>query len=251
MISRFHLGVSSFFEGVRLLRKDKNMRALGFVPAIMSLTLFTVGLIVGVMYIDDILSWVIRANLNNYNMVLKSLIYVLSFLLLSFILYFATFIVVSLLAIPVCTALSQRVLIQSGYLAPVDKSLKENIFTFSKMLRVSLLKFVFILIISGLLFVASFVPMLSPIAIYLSLMILTLDCMDYAMEHDEQGLAQRFQFFKNHWIELTGFALCMAIILAIPFIHFILLPSAVLGTSVLYSKIQVKNKLLKNQQGKV
>lgn len=178
-------------------------------------------------------------------MVLKSIIYVLSFLLLSFILYFLTFIVVSILAIPVCTTLSQRVLIQSGYLKPVGKGFKENILTFTKMLRVSVLKFIFLLIISALLLVASFIPMLSPVALYLSLMILTFDCMDYAMELDEQGLRQRFRFFTKYWVELTGFALCMAIILAIPFIHFILLPLAVIGTSILYSKIQIKNKELK------
>lgn len=249
MISRFHQGVSSFFEGIRLLRKDKNLRLLGFIPALMSLTLYTVGLIVGVMYIDSILSWVIKSNFNEYNAFLKSFLYILSFVLLVCILYFAVFMVVSILAIPVCTTLSQRVLIQSGYLVPTSKTFKENVFTFTKMLRVSILKFAFIAIISILLFVASFVPMFAPIALYLSLMILTWDCMDYAMEHDEKGLRQRFRFFLKHWVELSGFALCMAVILAIPFIHFILLPSAVLGTSVLYVRLAQKDASQKEVYG--
>ena len=100
-----------------------------------------------------------------------------------------------------------------------------------------------ILAISAMLFIASFIPIISPIALYFSLMILTFDCMDYAMEHDEQGLRQRFKYFFNHWIEFSGFALCMAVIIVIPFIHFILLPSAVLGTTVLYARIQSAKKL--------
>lgn len=252
MISTFHrkfsCGVTSFVEGVKLLKNDKNIRALGIVPALMSLTLFTVGLVLGMMYVDDILSWVIKANLNDYNIFLKSLVYVLSFVLLGFILYFATFFVVSILAVPVCTSLSQRVLIQSGYFSSTKKGLKENLFTFAKMLRVSLLKLGFILAISAMLFIASFIPIISPIALYFSLMILTFDCMDYAMEHDEQGLRQRFKFFFSHWIEFSGFALCMAVIVVIPFIHFILLPAAVLGASVLYARIQTAKRL---GQGKV
>lgn len=248
MISRFKNGVTSFIEGVRLLTKDKTMRALGFVPAIMSLTLFTVGLVVGISYVDDIMSWVIHSNMSDYNIYLKSIIYIISFLLLSFILYFATFIVVSILAVPVCTALSQRVLVQTGYLVPTERGLKENIFSFANMLRVSLLKLGVIVVISMMLFVASFIPVVSPVALYLSLMLLTFDCMDYAMEHDEQGFRQRFTFFVRHWLEFSGFAVCMAIVLAIPFIHFILLPAAVLGTSVLYSRIQIAKRL---KQGKL
>lgn len=243
MINKFRVGVSSFFEGIRLLRKDSSIRVLGMIPALMSLTLYTVGLVVGVMYVDDILSWVINKNISDYNIYLKSLVYVLSFIFLAFILYFATFVVVSMLAIPVCTTLSQKVLVQSQYLQIGSKTVGENLFTFARMLRVSLLKLGFILVISMLLFIASFIPVISPVALYFSVMILTFDCMDYAMEHDEQGLRQRFKFFFSHWIEFTGFALCMAIVAVIPFVHFILLPAAVLGTTVLYVRIQTQKKL--------
>lgn len=243
MITKFKMGISSFMEGIGLLRKDNGIRVLAMIPALMSLTLYTVGLVVGVMYVDDVLSWIINKNVSDYNIYIKSLIYVLSFLLLAFILYFATFIVVSILAIPVCTSLSQKVLTKSAYLQAGSKTMKENLFTFARMLRVSLLKLGFILAISAMLFVASFIPIISPIALYFSLMILTFDCMDYAMEHDEQGLRQRFKFFFSHWIEFTGFALCMAIVVAIPFVHFILLPAAVLGTSVLYVRIQNQKRL--------
>jgi CysZ protein len=239
VIGKFKLGVSSFFEGTKLLKNDKNLRLLGIIPALMSLTLYTVALVISSLYIDDIMSWSIRANMNDYNLYLKSLIYILSFLLLGFILYFVTFFIVSILSIPVCATLSQKVLIQSGYKSPTQKSFKENIFTFVSMARVSILKLGFLIVISAMLFVASFIPVIAPVAVYLSLILLTLDCMDYSMEQDEMNLKQRFQFMFDHWIEFSGFALCMAIILAIPFIHFILLPSAVLGTSVLYTRLQM------------
>lgn len=187
-------------------------------------------------------SWIINKNISDYNIYIKSLIYVLSFLLLAFILYFTTFIVVSILAIPVCTSLSHKVLSKS-YLKAGNKTLSQSFFTFARMLRVSLLKLGFILVISAMLFIASFIPIISPIALYFSLLILTFDCMDYAMEHDEQGLGQRFKFFFSHWVEFSGFALCMAIIVVIPFVHFILLPTAVLGTSVLYVRIQDQKRL--------
>lgn len=243
MVSKFKMGISSFIEGVRLLRKDNSIRVLGMVPALMSLTLYTVGLVVGVMYVDDLLSWVINKNISDYNIYIKSLIYVLSFLLLAFILYFATFILVSILAIPVCTSLSHKVLTQAAYLKAGNKTMSESLFTFARMLRVSLLKLGFILVISAMLFIASFIPIISPVALYFSLLILTFDCMDYAMEHDEQGLGERFRFLFSHWIEFSGFALCMAIVVVIPFVHFILLPTAVLGTSVLYVRIQNQKRL--------
>lgn len=248
-IGRFRQGVSSFVEGVRLIKSDKKILTLSSIPAIMSLTLYTVGLVVGMLYIDDVMSWAIRSNMNDYNAYLKSLIYILSFLLLGFILYFVIFILVSILAIPVCSSLAQKVLIQSGYNSPYAKSFKDSVFTFVSMLRVSIIKLVILLIISAMLFVASFIPLLAPVAMYFSLMVLAFDCMDYAMEQDEQTLKQRFQFFRSHWIELSGFSLCMAIILVIPFIHFILLPSAVLGATILYSRIQMAEK--QKPRGKV
>lgn len=238
MIRRFSTGVSSFFEGIRLLRTDKTMRALSVVPAIMSLTLFTAGLIAGMMYLDEILSFVIQSNINDYNFFLKSLIYILSFLALVFILYFLIFFVVSILSIPVCTSLSQKALTQTGYLQSSSKSITENLTTFAKMAKVSVLKLGFLLMISVILFVASLLPIISPLALYLSLMILTFDCMDYAMELDELSLRQRFQFLRTHWIEFSGFALCMGVVVAIPFVHFIVLPAAVLGTTVLYARIK-------------
>ena len=247
MIGRFKNGVSSFVEGIRILKNDNNMRLLGMVPALMSLTLYTGGLVVGVMYVDDVLNWIIKSNISDYNFFIKSLIYIFSFLLIGFILYFITFIVVSILAVPVCTTLSYKVLVQSGYFLPTEKTLKQSIFTFAKMLRVSILKLGFLVIISGLLFIASLIPVVAPIALFISVMILAFDCMDYAMEHDEQGLRQRFKFLFAHIPEFAGFALCMMIVLAIPFIHFILLPAAVLGTSVLYTRIQAAHKI----QGKV
>jgi uncharacterized protein involved in cysteine biosynthesis len=242
VISRFTLGVKTFFEGIRILKDDKTLRALSLIPAIMSLTLYTAGLILGSFYIDNIMNWIIKSNMNDYNIFLKSLIYIFSLLLLGFILYFVTFFIVSILAIPVCSTLSQKILTRSGYSPKISKTLKDNIFTFASMVRVSLLKFVFMFIISGLLILASFVPIFAPIIMFLSLVILTFDCMDYAMELDELSLSQRFQFLFDHWIEFSGFSLCMALILAIPFIHFILLPSAVLGTSILYAKIQMSKK---------
>lgn len=238
VVTRFKSGVTSFLDGARLLKRDRTIRALGLIPAFMSLTFFTAGLVVGMMYVDEIMSWVIQSNISDYNLFIKSLIYIASFVLLGFILYFVTFFVVSMLAVPVCSSLSLRVLHRHGILLESKKSLKENVITFARMLRISLMKLVFIVIISILLFVASFVPLISPIAIYLSLMILTFDCMDYAMEHDEQGLRARFKFFMKNWVEFSGFAVCMGVLLVIPFIHFILLPVAVLGTSILYSKIQ-------------
>lgn len=244
MFSRFRNGVGAFAEGVRLLQKDRTLRALSMVPALMSLVLYTAGLVVGVMYVDDVLNWIIKTNISDYNFFLKSLIYIFSFLLIGFIFYFVTFIVVSILAIPICTTLSYKVLTQkTGYLVPVEKGFKENVFTFAKMLRVSVLKLGFLLIISAMLFVASLIPVISPVAVYLSVMIIAFDCMDYAMEHDEQGLRQRFRFLFQHIPEFSGFALCMAIILIIPFIHFILLPVAVLGSTVLYTRIQTVEKI--------
>jgi CysZ protein len=242
VIKEFNQGMSSFLEGVRLLKKDRSLRILGIVPALMSLVLYTAGLVISSMYIDEIMSWSIKVNVNDYNVYLKSLIYILSFLLLGFILYFVTFFVVSILAIPVCATLSQRVMVLSGHFSPTQKSFKNNIFTFANMARVSVLKLGFLFIISGMLFVASFLPLTAPVAVYLSLMLLTFDCMDYAMEQDELSLRQRFRFLLRYWVEFSGFSLCMAVILAIPFIHFILLPSAVLGTTVLYTRIQMSQK---------
>ncbi len=243
MISRFKVGVLSFVEGIKILKKDPNYRLLGAIPALLSLTLYTLGLVVGVLYVDDVLSWSMKFNIGDYNAFIKTLIYIFTVLVLGIVLYFITFFAVSLLAIPVCTALAQRVMIQSGYLIPAERNLKENVFTFLRMLRISILKLIFLLIISGLLFIASLVPVVSPIALFLSVMILAFDCMDYAMEHDEQGLRQRVKFLFANIPEFIGFAMCMGVILFIPFVHFILLPAAVLGTSILYTKIQSAKKL--------
>lgn len=250
MIGRFKSGVLSFFEGFGVLKRDPNFRLLGAIPALMSLTLYTLGLVLGVLYLEEILNWIIKINIGEYNAFIKSLIYILSVILIGIALYFLTFLVVSILSIPVCTSLSHRVMVQTGYLLPSEKSLKENLFTFIRMLRISLLKLIFILLISGLLFIASLIPVVAPVALFLSVMILAFDCMDYAMEHDEQGLRQRLKFLFVNIPEFAGFAACMAVILLIPFVHFILLPTAVVGTSILYTKIQTTKKLKEGYDSK-
>lgn len=238
MIAKVSLGISSFVNAIRMIKNNRELRLLSVVPAFMSLVLYTVGLIIGMMYLDEILSLVVKSNIQEYNAFLKALIYILWFLILGGAMYFLVFLLVSILAVPVCTSLAQKVLVHTQFLLPESKGISESIKTFANMVRVSLFKLVLIVILSFLIFIASLIPVISPIALFIGVMLITFDCMDYAMEIDELGLRQRIGFFKNHWIEIASFSLGMAVILVIPFVHFIMLPVAVVGTTLMYSKIQ-------------
>ncbi len=240
MISRLRVGISSFTQGITLIRSNRNLLILSAIPAFMSLVLYTVSLVIGMMYLDTILSLVIKSNIHEYNAFLKYLIYILWFAILGAGMYFFVFVIVSVLAVPVCAVLAERTLAHQQFFLPEKKGVKENIKIFIKMLRVSLLKLILILMLSVLVFFASFIPLISPIAIFISVMLITFDCMDYVMELDELGFRQRMALFKNHWIEIGSFSIGMAVILVIPFIHFLMLPVAVVGTTVMYTKIRGK-----------
>jgi len=237
MISKIYVGVEAFFESFRVLKQNSAIRNLSFIPAFMSVVLFTVGMLVGVLYLDKILSFVIQHNVSDYHFLIKSLLYLLSFVFLALVAYLFVIIVVSILAIPVCTLIAEKTLRVSGW-EPTNKKLTEVFLTALRMFKVSVQKFFIFLLVSLALFGASLLPVVAPLSLYLSFMIISFDSIDYALELNEYSFKQRLSFFGKHWLEMSGLSFCLMVLAIIPVVHILFLPIAVVAASLLYTRLK-------------
>jgi uncharacterized protein involved in cysteine biosynthesis len=237
MISKVYQGVQAFFEAVQLFKTNRSLRNLSLIPAFMTVVFFIFGMAIGIFYLDQALSWIIERNITDYNLFVKTIIYLFSLIIFGMIIYLCTVIVVSLLSIPICVILAQKTLENQGWVPPY-KTVGQNFATAIRMTKISVQKFFIFIFVSLVLFGTSFVPLIAPLSLYLTFMLMTFDALDYALEIKEMGLGQRLKYFADHWWEMSGLAICLMVLAIIPIIHILFLPIAVMSASLLFMKGQ-------------
>lgn len=236
------LGINSFFEGLKYLKENTCIRNLSLIPILLCILFFSLGMGGVVYYVDDILNLLAPEWMANLHTYLKSLVYILLALAMFVVVYFLVIIVVSIIAIPICEKLTEKVF-ELKNVKTKEISFLDNLKLIFRMLRASLAKLVIVIAIAILVIVATFIPILYPLAMYLTFMLVAWDMLDFSFDRDgNKTYSERIKFIKNNWLALTGFSLCLGLLLFIPFIHFILLPVAVCGAACLYININKRSE---------
>lgn len=203
---------------------------------LMAVVLFTLGLISGVMFLDQAMDWVIQRN-HDTSFALKTFAYLVSFVLLVMGLYIFVLTIVSILSIPVCTVLARKTIeIKDQELLKTVTD--QGFLTTLRMILVSLQKLVIYFVVAMVLFLISFFPVVAPIALYCSFMLLAFDAIDYSLELKAMSLRERIHYCIRHWIPLSGLAICLMGLAGVPILNILFLPVAVISASVLFTKLK-------------
>lgn len=157
--------------------------------------------------------------------IVKLLIKVLS-AVASFVCFY---ILLQVVYIPFCSLLAEAVLRGKGIvqIQGVSGMLSYNF----SMFKVGLLKAVLLVFIGFVLFVTSFLPLLSFLPLYFALMVLAYDSFDYGLELYGFNLNQRSTFARKEFFMLNGHAGVLFALSFLPGLLLLTLPFSVVGAS--------------------
>jgi len=158
--------------------------------------------------------------------VVSGLVKVLS-AIMSFLCFY---ILLQVVYIPFCSFLAEMVLRDKG-IVKIEGFSGMLTYNFS-MMKVGLLKALFLVAIGIVLFISSFLPLLSFLPFYFALLVLAYDSFDYGLELYGYNLNQRSTFFQKEFFMLNGHAAILFLLSFIPGLLLLTLPFSVIGASV-------------------
>ena len=100
-----------------------------------------------------------------------------------------------------------------------------------RMLRASLFKTMGLLLVGIILLLLSFVPVLNLLALWGTLVVLAIDCMDYSHEALGFGLRRRLHYLSRHPKQYIGMSVGLGLTLFIPGLTLLVIPGAVVGAA--------------------
>ena len=106
-----------------------------------------------------------------------------------------------------------------------------------QMLLTALIKAFLLLLISIPMLIFSFIPFLSLIAGFYTVLVIAYDSCDYALELKGKKLKQRWQFFKDHFWALAGYTTILSVFFAIPFVNIFLIPVFITSGSLFVTEV--------------
>lgn len=252
-IQRFSTGFAVFLDSFGILRNSKKVFYLSLIPFFISVILAFVGFGwfyfqlsgVGAELIDQ---WMINFNdwLQSYNLTfltsiltylvgfVKVTLIVIMYLLLIPLIGVLILLCASILSIPANSFIAEEVLKQTGAYSPPKESLKAYTFRTLNLLRISLVKGLVLLLVALMILVVSILPIFSIPAVFLAVLIFAFDCVDYSLEVLNYNVRGRFKYLTNHFPELCGLALPLAVIFYIPVVQFMFIPIAVISGALLF-----------------
>jgi len=235
--SRFFLGFLSFFDGFKMLAKDKSLKKLAAIPILIDVLIFvgiayTFFVFVMPHFLETILSpasgfWGKIARIGGYGFAS-----VIS-LLLSGVL---TFLLAQIVASPFNTLLAEKTLKSQGLLkGQPDKSwLKGSL----KMLFSGLIRGAILLLLGVLIFVLGFIPLLNVLALFMGLFLMATDCADYSHELLHMEFRKRAQFYVKFWLEFLGFGCAMGLTFMVPGLNLVMIPALSISGALLVSRLR-------------
>lgn len=139
------------------------------------------------------------------------------------------YVILQILYIPFCSLLSEMILKSKGIDSP--QGLKGFLVHNLTMLRIGLAKTLLLVGVAFVLFLTSFLPLLSFLPLYFGFLVISYDSFDYGLELYGLSLKQRKTFFTAHFALINGHALILFIVNIIPGLVLLTLPFSVVGAS--------------------
>ena len=230
--------IPSAFQATRLMFKDKIILALSMVPVAIGVGLY-IGM--GSWFYSSILGWGdtwIKGHVSeSWGVVVYYLLFSILTVLLFFIVNWTFVLIVSILASPFNDAISHRVEKILGGETPESlggtfkRILANAIFSFINQIK----KVAFIVVLASLGLLLSLFPVLAPISMIITAVLLSIEFMDYSWSRHDIPFSACKTDVKNHLIEyiLTGGG--FATLIAIPVVNLFVLPYGVIYYTTLWT----------------
>jgi len=245
---KFTIGFKSVFSGISLIRRDAKILRLAIIPfcidfiALAGVFVWGSSRLSG--WVDTTLGWMFSES----GGLLWNLVYwpffLLSWIIFLGLLFFAGYVVASLVAAPFNSLLAEATLEQLGVLPTKLFNLIHWLSHSLKMLLTALAKTLLFIVFAALLFGLSFMPILGILASFGMVMVMVFDSADYSFEALGYRLRERFTFFRQNLFYFAGSAGAMGLTLLVPGLNFILLPATVVGSANLIKQIKDNAKLV-------
>lgn len=232
--------LKSFTEIFDVLRKDKIIIMFSLLPIIIGIVLFST---IGAYVYTDGINWgerIIHDYITNdtWGGIVKYFFVALITAGFYFLISFGFVLLVSVIASPFNDIISERtqVVVSGKVNESLDTSIKRLITNFFKTIINELKKVSFILFISLLALVFSFIPILIPIGMILSALLMAINFLDYSWSRERLTFRGCLSNVKKNLLTYLLSGGLFLIIISIPLINLLALPMGVIYFTIIYAK---------------
>jgi len=239
--------LSCFGISFRLIFSDKWLIFLAAIPIFVGVIFYS---LLGKLLFIDLLNWLrtwVETSLTSQNW--GAVAYYFLLFLMTIIVYFLvswTFVLfVSLVASPLNDILSMRtekkLLGQEMNMGEVFKGIPQKILF---ILKNELLKISLIIVLSGIAILMSFFPLLAPVGIILSSLLLGINFIDYAWSRKDLKFRDCFRNTRINVIPYSLAGVIFMILMSIPLVNLFAYPFAVIYFTVLFLERIKRNEII-------
>ena len=228
-------GFGAHIAGIRFVAKNKSYLPLLLIPFGLTLLLYSAGFYIFTMYDDQLINaiWSPSATeatgfMASLHWLFVNLMKMILYVLLFAIMYFGFMVIANILASPLYDFIAGRIGRMEPYKGQRPSEVAgQGIF---RIVLEELKKALFVLIIPLLLF---FIPVIgAPLSVLFAMLLLGWDFIDFSLSRDEPSFGARLRYARSHPFLLLGFGLP----LLAPFLHILLYPFAIVGSSLMYQE---------------
>ncbi len=240
MKNDFFSGINCFLRGFRLVLQP-GIRRFILLPLTINTLVFTAAVWLGIEQFDNLLEWLFPAGNSFWVKFAHAAIWVIFTGVVLIVLLYTFTLLANLLGAPFNGLLSEKI---EHYLSgnPVQDQggFRNFISTILPSLASELRKFTYFLFLGILVFLLSLIPVLNIISPFLwvifSSWVLALEYISYPMENNRIYFSQVRLRIREKKILSLGFGLAVMITTLIPLINFMVMPAAVAGATVMWTK---------------
>lgn len=230
-MQQFKLGFTFWFNGWRYILRRPALLMTALVPLLLSVLFMVPAVWVLLTGLPEWAHNLVRGLVGDNSDFLQNIIFypvvISSVLALLIGGLFLLYVLHSILAIPFYAKISERVLRSEGKIPPHPISA-------FVMFKTGLLKTLILLPTGLVLFFCSFVPGLNVVALMGTLLIMSIDMMDYSFEAAGFGLRTRMRYLRSHVGQWLGMATGLAVTLLLPSFTLLVIPGAVVGAALIF-----------------
>lgn len=229
-MSDFWGGLLVWINGWKFILRHRSLMAFAAIPFLISLVsavaaVWLISIYYPILMNSLVLSWLGAIQSVWLTLLIKPLIWI-GGLLVTLVILYGVYVLHAIVAQPFYSVLAEKTLKLAGRKPPMHLPL-------GAMLKTSVIKGFIFLTAGVLLFFCSFIPGLNVIAIFMTLMLVAYDCLDYSLEARGLGLRSRFGYAFRHFARWAGVAAGLALTLLLPGLTLLVIPGAVVGAALI------------------
>lgn len=222
---------STFFETLKIMKKDKVNILLCFAPILIGVILYS---LLGHFFYGDLKDWIhalvtSKVTSETWGAALYYVFMTVLWILIFFIVNWTFVLVVSIIASPFNDLLSERCekFLKGEKPKNAFNSLKDRFAMIFTIIFNEIKKISFIVILSIMAFVLNFFPLFTPITLVLTSLLMAINFLDYSWSRHNLSMSKCFEDLKKNFMTyaLAGFAFMF--LMTIPIVNLLALPFGV------------------------